>query len=217
MTGSADLAAAKADLRARLRAGRRAMSAQQIEASRTGVRAHVLAAMDTDTAAGRPWRRVFAYEPLPDEPGSVQLLTAMSERGASLLVPQLRPDHDLDWARWPVTTTSGGGALVVGAVSDAAASHAAASDAAACDATASGTTLVLVPALAVDRSGMRLGRGGGSYDRALSRLGKGTRVIALLHPREMLTFVPAEPWDQPVSAVVTANGWFDVAAPTDAI
>jgi 5-formyltetrahydrofolate cyclo-ligase len=75
-------------------------------------------------------------------------------------------------------------------------------------------TVVLVPALAVDRSGMRLGRGGGSYDRALVRLGPGTQVIAVLHPNELLTVVPAEPWDRPVSAVVTANGWFDVPPAT---
>ena len=189
MTRSADPATAKADLRARVRAGRKALSDEQIERSRAGVRAHVLARMDSDAAVGRPWRRVFAYEPLPDEPASIRLLEAMADRGASIYVPWVRPDRDLDWMRWPDSTTLGRGA-----VADA--------------------TVVLVPAFAVDRSGMRLGRGGGSYDRALTRLGPDTQVVAMLHPGELFTFVPTEPWDLPVSAVVTAQGWFDVPPPT---
>jgi 5-formyltetrahydrofolate cyclo-ligase len=189
VTRSADPATAKADLRAQVRAGRQALTDEQIERSRAGVRAHVLARMDSDAAVGRPWRRVFAYEPLPDEPASVRLLEAMADRGASIYVPWVRPDRDLDWMRWPDSTTLGRGA-----VADA--------------------TVVLVPAFAVDRSGMRLGRGGGSYDRALTRLSPDTQVIAMLHPGELLTFVPTEPWDLPVSAVVTAQGWFDVPPPT---
>lgn len=189
MTRSADPATAKAELRARVRAGRQAMSEEQIESSRTGVRAHVLARMDAEAEAGRPWRRIFAYLPRPDEPGSVQLLESMADRGASIFVPWLRPDRDLDWTGWPDATTSGRGALVDASV-------------------------VLVPAFAVDRSGVRLGRGGGSYDRVLSRLSADTPVIALLHAGELLTFVPCQPWDRPVSAVVTATGWSDVRPPT---
>ena len=180
---------AKAGLRAQVRAARKALSGEQIEQSRAGVRAQVLARMDSDTALGRPWRRVFAYEPLRDEPGSVQLLAAMVDRGASIYVPRLLPDRDLDWTRWTDSTTLGRGAVAEASV-------------------------VLVPALAVDRSGMRLGRGGGSYDRALARLSPDTQVIAVLHPGELLAFVPTESWDRPVGAVVTANGWFDVPPPT---
>lgn len=189
MTRSADPATVKADLRAQVRAARKALSEDQIEQSRAGVRAHLLARMDTDAAVGRPWRRVFAFEPLRDEPGSVRLLEAMADRGASIYVPWLRPDLDLDWMRWPDSTTLGRSAVV-----DA--------------------TVVLVPALAVDRSGMRLGRGGGSYDRTLARLSSPTQVVAVLHPSELLTYVPSEAWDRPVSAVVTADGWFDVPPPT---
>jgi 5-formyltetrahydrofolate cyclo-ligase len=64
-----------------------------------------------------------------------------------------------------------------------------------------GCTLVVVPALAVDRAGHRLGRGGGSYDRALSRTH--AEVIALLHDGEAVTALPVEPHDRPVSAFVT--------------
>jgi 5-formyltetrahydrofolate cyclo-ligase len=94
------------------------------------------------------------------------------------LLPVLLPDGDLDW------TAAGGGPLGVDAV-------------AGCD-------VVLVPALAVDRRGVRLGRGGGSYDRALRRA-RGL-VVALLHVGELLDELPAEPHDVPVHAVALPSG-----------
>jgi hypothetical protein len=47
-----------------------------------------------------------------------------------------------------------------------------------------------VPALAVGRDGTRLGRGGGSYDRALARVGAAIQTVALLYPGEFFTFDP---------------------------
>jgi len=61
--------------------------------------------------------------------------------------------------------------------------------------------LVIVPALAVDRRGVRLGRGGGSYDRALARVGPQVPTIALLYGPELLDEVPAAPHDQRVRLV----------------
>src|SRR5215831_17793596 len=61
--------------------------------------------------------------------------------------------------------------------------------------------LVLVPALAVDRAGVRLGRGGGSYDRALARVGPGIPTIALLYDGELLDRVPADCHDQRVRLI----------------
>lgn len=63
--------------------------------------------------------------------------------------------------------------------------------------------VVLVPAVAVDRTGVRLGRGGGSYDRALARVGPAILTAALLYDGELVDSVPAEPHDQRVRAVVT--------------
>ena len=63
--------------------------------------------------------------------------------------------------------------------------------------------IVLVPALAVDATGTRLGRGGGSYDRALARVRPEVPVIALLYPGELVPLLPAEPHDRPVTAVLT--------------
>ncbi len=97
---------------------------------------------------------------------------------ATTLLPVVRPDRDLGWA------VPGGPPLGVDAV-------------AGCD-------LVLVPALAVDRRGVRLGRGGGSYDRALRRATG--LVVALLHDGELVEELPAEPHDVPVHAVALPSG-----------
>ena len=61
--------------------------------------------------------------------------------------------------------------------------------------------LVVVPAVAVDQRGTRLGRGGGSYDRVLARVR--CLTIAVLYDGEHLAMLPSEPHDVPVAAVVT--------------
>lgn len=63
--------------------------------------------------------------------------------------------------------------------------------------------VVLVPALAVDRSGVRLGRGGGFYDRALALCRPGTRLIAVVRDDEVLDTVPREPHDIPMTHALT--------------
>ena len=63
--------------------------------------------------------------------------------------------------------------------------------------------VVLLPGLAVDGRGLRMGRGGGSYDRALSRVPVGTFTCVLLHDGEVLDVVPGEAHDRAVAAAVT--------------
>ena len=59
-----------------------------------------------------------------------------------------------------------------------------------------GADVVAGPGLAVDARGTRLGRGGGSYDRALPRVPAGRPVVALLYDGELLPVVPSEPHDR---------------------
>ena len=74
---------------------------------------------------------------------------------------------------------------------------------------------MLVPALAVDRAGNRLGRGGGSYDRALARVGPLIPLIALVYDGELLDHVPAERHDVPVRAAVSPLTGITVLARED--
>ncbi len=67
--------------------------------------------------------------------------------------------------------------------------------------------LALVPALAVDTTGTRLGQGGGCYDRVLPALPSSTPVLVLLHPGEHTDApLPRDPHDVPVRWVLTAGG-----------
>jgi 5-formyltetrahydrofolate cyclo-ligase len=113
-----------------------------------------------------------------------------------VLLPVLLPDDDLDWAVYTgpdclVSARRGllepdGEPLGVDAVATA--------------------DVVLVPGLAVSPTGLRLGRGGGSYDRALGRVPVGTFTCVLLYDDEVGLDVPTEPHDRPVLAAATPSG-----------
>jgi 5-formyltetrahydrofolate cyclo-ligase len=80
--------------------------------------------------------------------------------------------------------------------------------------TAAVTTVdaVLAPGLAVDRRGVRLGRGAGSFDRALARVGRRAFTCVLLHDGEVLDMpVPRQAHDVPVSAAATPSGIYRFA------
>ena len=72
-----------------------------------------------------------------------------------------------------------------------------------------GAGLVLVPALAVDRAGHRLGRGAGFYDRALAAAPE-VAAHAVVDDDEVLDEVPVEQHDRPVSGILTPSGWWPV-------
>jgi 5-formyltetrahydrofolate cyclo-ligase len=65
---------------------------------------------------------------------------------------------------------------------------------------------VLVPALAVDRAGHRVGKGGGHYDRSLPLAEPGTPLVAVVRDEELVAALPAEPHDIPMTAVLTPIG-----------
>ncbi|GAA2706194.1 5-formyltetrahydrofolate cyclo-ligase [Micromonospora olivasterospora] len=182
---------AKRRVRVELLARRRALPA----ARRAAAAASVRAALVDLVRRLRP-ARMTAYVPVGSEPGGPELpeaLRAALPPGAELLLPVLRDDLDLDWAAYP-----GPGCLVAAGRGLREPAGPRLGRSAVADA-----GLVVVPALAVDLHGRRLGRGGGSYDRALARVGGDALTVALLHDGELLERLPAEPHDRPVRAVVT--------------
>jgi 5-formyltetrahydrofolate cyclo-ligase len=180
---------AKARVRAGVLAARRAASAEQ----RASV-AEQLTRSVLDLPVVEAARCAAAYVSFGTEPSTAELLRVMRSRGLRLLVPVLREDLDLDWAIYdePHLMSQGarglleptGPRLGVDAVAEA--------------------DVVVVPALAVGRDGRRLGRGGGSYDRALARVSAPT--LALLYPGELLADVPAEDHDRRVDVAVLPDG-----------
>lgn len=148
-------------------------------------------------------RTVAAYVSVGSEPGTLALLDTLRARGVRVLLPVLLPDNDLDWGVY-----DGEGSLARVQHGGKMALLEPAGERLGPDAV-TGADVVLLPGLAVDARGMRLGRGGGSYDRVLSRLeraGARPALVVLLYDSEVVARVPGEPHDRPVRAVVTPSG-----------
>ncbi|MFI1357401.1 5-formyltetrahydrofolate cyclo-ligase [Streptomyces sp. NPDC020898] len=148
-------------------------------------------------------RTVAAYVSVGTEPGTRALLDALHARGVRVLLPALLADNDLDWGAY-----RGEGSLVEVRHGGRMALLEPSGERLGPDAV-TGADAVLLPGLAVDDLGMRLGRGGGSYDRVLARLeraGTDPALVVLLYDSEVVRRVPAEPHDRPVHAVVTPSG-----------
>ena len=183
----------KREWRARLLAARAELTAELLETAAVALAGHVLARLGG-------CRRIAAYVPMGREPGSLRLLDMLRDGGTEVLLPVVVPDG-LDWARY-----GGGDELVAGTLGTRAPAGPRLGLAALATAEA-----VLVPALAVDRRGVRLGRGGGYYDRALVAAPAGVPRVALLHDGELVERLPADPWDMTVTSVVEpAIGWTEL-------
>ncbi|GAS94273.1 5-formyltetrahydrofolate cyclo-ligase [Mycolicibacterium canariasense] len=172
-------------LRERILAARRAVPAQVRLAEATALQTHLRAAF-------RPGDTVCGYVPVGSEPGSPAMLDALDTARVRVLLPVARARQPMQWGAYSP------GRLVAApfglrepappwlgpeAIGTAAA--------------------VLVPALAVDRRGVRLGRGAGFYDRALPLADPAARLIAVVRDDEVLDELPMEPHDVPMTHVVT--------------
>jgi 5-formyltetrahydrofolate cyclo-ligase len=182
---------AKAVLRQRLLARRRALSAED-------GRAAAAAVADILVQALEGVRTLAAFVPDPTEPGHGRLPAALGRLGARVLLPVIPPvSRELDWA---VDT----GRLVPGrfGLQEPVGPRLGPDALGAAD-------VVVVPALAVDRSGIRLGRGGGYYDTSLVHARPDAVLVALLFDGERVEELPAEAHDRPVGAVVTPSGGWE--------
>lgn len=144
----------------------------------------------------RPGQTLCAYVPMGSEPGSAQMLDEVADRGVRVLLPIIEAPAGrapLDWGWYdgrdslrpggygipqPIGERLGPAALRIADV-------------------------VLVPALAVDRRGVRLGRGAGYYDRSLGLAAPGTALVAVVRDQEIVAELPAEPHDVPVTVALT--------------
>jgi 5-formyltetrahydrofolate cyclo-ligase len=145
---------------------------------------------------------VCSYVPVGTEPGSVHLLDDLRAAGVQVLLPVVTGPHPLDWAQYDGTLQPGPhhllepagprlGPQVVGTAN-----------------------LILVPALAVDAAGVRLGRGAGHYDRSLVHAAPAAMVIGVVRDQEFLPHLPFDDHDVRMTAVLTpGRGMIDVTRP----
>ena len=186
-----DLSGAKLALRDQVTTTRNRRSLVERSEVARAVAAHLMAAPEVRRAA-----TVAAYVGVGSEPGTGPLLRELAGAGKRVILPVLLPDRDLDWAVYRgdqelVPARLGllepsGPLLGVEALATA--------------------DVVLVPGVAASPHGDRLGRGGGSYDRALRRVPVGTFTCVLLHDDELGLEVPVESHDLPVTAAATPSG-----------
>lgn len=178
-------------MRARILAARRKRTAEQRRRGGAAIR-DALMEEPRLTMGGT----VAVYYSVGTEPDTRRLVTTLWKRGTYVLLPVFLPDGELDWAAYdgPDSLAPAGHGLLEPT------GHRYGPDALA------RAAAVVCPALAVDRSGLRLGRGAGCYDRALARTGPHTLAVAVVHDEELVESVPAEPHDRPVDGVVTPGG-----------
>jgi 5-formyltetrahydrofolate cyclo-ligase len=149
-------------------------------------------------AAGRldPAEWVCAYVPVREEPGSAAIAEALRATGSRVLLPVTREPGPLYWGEFTGTETlrparygllePTGPVLSPEAVTSA--------------------QLILVPALAVDRRGVRLGQGAGYYDRTLGLADPAARLMVVVRDDEVVEWLPEEPHDIRMRWVLTPGG-----------
>ncbi len=180
----------KRALRAELRERRRIRTSLQHESDSARLTAH-LQQLTTDLGA----RSLSAYLSLPEEPDTRPFLRWTAEQGLTVLLPIARDDGLLDWAPYdgadeeadilgmPTPTSELLGPIAINDVD-----------------------LILVPAAAVDRTGMRMGWGRGYFDKTLGSMENSPPVYAVIFDDELVDAVPRERHDMPVNGVVTPSG-----------
>lgn len=194
MQAISDEKSEKSGLRGELLATRRLLSPTDVLGAAADLARQALLLPELAGAA-----TVAAYVSVGREPGTRALLDALRAQDTRVLLPVLLPDNDLDWAVYegPGRLLPAGRGLLEPDGERLGPEAVLSAEA------------VLLPGLAVDGRGMRLGRGGGSYDRVLARIaaaGTDPALVVLLYANEVVEQVPAEPHDHPVHAAVTPQG-----------
>ena len=143
---------------------------------------------------------VCAHVPIGSEPGSDELIDSLLRRGVRVLLPVARDDGaglpvPLQWGEY----RQGGLVQARFGLREPAEPWLPAD-------TIAAATVVLVPALAVDRAGVRLGRGAGFYDRSLPLAAPTARLVAVVRDDELVDRLPAEPHDVRMTHALTPNG-----------
>jgi len=179
----------KTEWRTAILSARRSTSTDQRRTESEALRDHV-------GGLAQSGQTVCAYVPVGSEPGSIAMLDALVAAGATVLLPVARTDAGtplpLSWGEYRAGQLVDAGFglrepqapwLPPDAIGAAA--------------------VVVIPALAVDRAGTRLGRGAGFYDRTLTLAAPSARLIALVRDDELVDHLPGEAHDVRMTHALT--------------
>lgn len=182
---------------ARKAALRRVLAARR--AARPAAERAAAAERIAETALGHPLLQaahtVAAYVGVGVEPGTEPLLDGLVAAGVRVVLPIVDPARQLGWAAYEGAAALGSGAYALREPTGARVEAA----------LATGAGVRLIPALAVDLRGHRLGRGGGYYDRFLASVRPAGPTLAVVYDDEVLAEVPVEPHDAPVAGWLTPS------------
>lgn len=191
---------------AQRRAQRQAMRQRRARLAQPARRAAALAAARHFARVGllRPGLRLGAYLAAPDELDTAPLLRRAHQRGARIFVPRLSPVHPAGMGFAPLVPPLRRNRFGLP------------EPLARLTVPVRALDIVLVPLVAFDRQGHRLGMGGGFYDRALSfrrrrRRWRGPRLIGLAFAMQELPAIEPAPWDVRLDAVLTEKGLLSFA------
>ena len=135
-------------------------------------------------------RRIACYLPAGNEPDTELFIDWALDNDIEVLLPVAKKDGSLDWVIFDGETSEG-----IFGFAEAAGPTVAPLN----------VDLAIIPALAVDQTGQRLGKGKGYYDRALLHFEPRPKIVAVVFDEELVERVPVEPHDHPVDAVVTPS------------
>lgn len=184
------IAEQKKQLRKRMRAMRLVADQKQGPDVARAIMGHFLGALD-DLGIG-PGTIVGGYWPIVTEVDVRPLLARLEDRGVTCALPFMTaPDEPLQFRRWRVLDALEPGVLGT--------SHPGA------DAPVVTPEILLVPLLAFDEDGFRLGHGGGYYDKTLAamRLNGRVEAVGVGFSVQRATRVPRNELDQPLDWVLT--------------
>lgn len=177
----------KRALRAELRERRQNLTSTERQAATAGITRN-LVDLATDLSA----RSIACYLSTTIEPDTRPFVNWALTQGVRVLLPVSREDGLLDWTTGDGETETEGLFGMPEAVGELLGPIA-----------INYVDLILVPAAAVDASGMRMGWGRGYFDKTLGSMEKCPPVYAVVFDGELVDEVPRERHDQPVDGAVT--------------
>jgi len=183
-----DIEDAKRALRADLRERRQLLSEAQREAAASAIGERLDALVDSLGA-----RSISCFLSTTTEPGTRDFVLRAVRRGIRVLLPVTRSDGLLDWAVADDTDDVAEGLHGLPEPTGEVLGPIAVND----------VDLMIIPAAAVDATGMRLGWGRGYFDKTIGSMQKCPPVYAVIYDSEVLESLPREVHDQPVNGIVT--------------